>query len=68
MNVFGAVNRPHACRFSRTATKRVERFERPALFFKLVHSEGLAVFVSFIICGLLLIPPFTKASERISSG
>jgi hypothetical protein len=47
-----------------------ESIEAPLLlfFFSSGYKDGRAVWVSFIIVGLLLIPLLTNASESVSSG
>lgn len=68
LKVLGAVKRLHDCRFSRTATNRFESVDMPDLFLRFDQSEGRAVFVSFMICDLLLMPPLTRLSDMPSSG
>ena len=67
LKVLGVWRRPLCCLFSRTATNRVDSVLKPDLFLRLDHSDGRAVLVSFMICGLLLIPPLTSASDSVSS-
>lgn len=68
LKVFGSCKRPVCWRFSSTATNSVDKVESPDLFFRFDHSDGRAVLVSFMICGLLLMPPLTSASVKVSSG
>lgn len=67
LKVLGTWSRPLCCRFSRTATNRVDSVPRPDLFLRFDHSDGRAVLVSFMICGLLLIPALTRVSDSVSS-
>jgi hypothetical protein len=67
LNVLGVWRRPFCCLFSSTATKSVDRVVMPDLFLRLDHSDGRAVLVSFMICGLLLTPTLTSGSDSVSS-